>query len=155
MEDTIKNLETLLSEVTTNETTQMAVMSREHVLAKTVLIISLTDTTIDTPTRSKSIKEEMINITLKNQNIEIKMMRLTKDREEETQVSLMKEVRCLMMNTGSLKFQPPEKHMIIRGRILPDQEIMMIGIKITTISKGLLMQLIRKIIMIANNTRKM
>jgi len=73
------------------------------VFHKSDRIIKLIVITSDTPTQSKSIKEEMINITIKNPNSEIKITRLSKDRKEAVQVSLMNEAKCHMKATKSLK----------------------------------------------------
>ena len=108
---TIKNPETLLSVVTTNETHRTVMTTSDHVLVEAKIPVPTTNPTATVeaaptatalpPRAVASTAPEMTNTTPKNQNTEMKT-RHTKDKEE---VNLMK---------GETKLWEVEKHMIIR-----------------------------------------
>lgn len=88
-------------------------------------------------TQSQSIKEETINITIRNLNIELKIVNKTKDKKEVILETQMKKVKCLMKAIGNLKIYKLEMLMISKEKNQIDLETMMIDIKISTTSKGL------------------
>ena len=104
--------------------------------------------------QNQSTKEEMINITIKNLNFELKITSLTKGKEEIILVSLMNVAKCRMKAIEWLKINHLETHLISKERIKTDQEIMMIDTEILTISKVSWMPQIKKITMIAQTIRK-
>jgi hypothetical protein len=156
MEDIIKNLETLQYVMIIKEIIHVVfrkhviirkhVVNRKHVVLKIETIINLIVTTmivrqfvrmIVSQTQSQSIKEETINITIRNLNIELKIVNKTKDKKEVILETQMKKVKCLMKAIGNLKIYKLEMLMISKEKNQIDLETMMIDIKISTTSKGL------------------
>ena len=101
-------------------------------------ITNLIVITIDTRTPSQYTKEEMINITTRNLNIEIKITIRTKDKEGTIQVILMKEAKCLMKAIRNPKHcKLDQTTLITKERSQVELKTMMIDTKTTTISKDL------------------